>query len=706
MEPRRERFGKYHVLERIAQGGMAEVYKVKTVGIAGFEKIQALKRILPAAAREGRFIRSFVDEARIAVELNHRNIVQVFDFGKADGELYLAMELIEGKDLRTAVELAQARAVPLPVPTACYVIAEVGAGLDYAHRKTDGTGRPLGIVHCDVSPANVMLSDDGYVKILDFGVARASFASAVEQRRLRGKPRYMAPEQTRGEAPTSATDVFALGIVAWEVLTGLPLFDGADLKAILAAVRRADAPRVDRLNPEVPAELARAVATALTADPAARGTAAELTAAAIRAGHGAGSRALAEWLGAIDAAAPATTAVTDLVASGFTSDTMSRGGIADATPIPTAVSPTRPVRRGDRHRAAAVPIAIDEPPAARRPRDARAILAAAEPEPTRFDPRAGLADDGAPERGGESLTTSEATHGEAPPGETTHGEATRAEPGPRDAPAGAGATQVMLGHSVDLGERTDDWEEAPRSTTIRPSTIARPRAIRRARARARPPRPRRSTTTSARRSRARWRRGGARSWSRSRSSRATPRTRRGWPARSAISRTRAARSCSRPRRAARWSRSASRSPARTTSHRRWPTRSTRPPLPTTSARAARCCGSAGARAWPPPPTRPAARGSPATRSTRPARWPRTRSPGGRCSPAAPAGCRRRTSRSASCRPAATCTGAGACSSCWGRAASTSAAARCSIGAAGSSAGARRSPSWPARSSRRSPRSAA
>jgi len=180
-EALRERFGKYHVLEKIAQGGMAEVYKVKTVGIAGFEKVQALKRILPSSAREGRFIRSFIDEARIAVELAHRNIVQVFDFGKADGELFLAMELIEGKDLRTAMGLAAARDLVASTPVAAYVISEVAAGLDYAHRKTDGYGGALGIVHCDVSPSNVMLSSDGYVKILDFGIARATFASALER---------------------------------------------------------------------------------------------------------------------------------------------------------------------------------------------------------------------------------------------------------------------------------------------------------------------------------------------------------------------------------------------------------------------------------------------------------------------------------------------------------------------------------------------
>jgi eukaryotic-like serine/threonine-protein kinase len=233
----RERFGKYHVLEKIAQGGMAEVYKVKTVGIAGFEKIQALKRILPSSAREGRFIRSFIDEARIAVELTHRNIVQVFDFGKADGELFLAMELIEGRDLRAALSQANQHAVPCPIPVAAYVLGEVASGLDYAHRKTDLYGAELNIVHCDVSPSNVMLSADGYVKILDFGIARATFASALERRRLRGKPRYMAPEQTYGEPPTAAADVFALGIIGWELLTGLPLYRGPDLKAILEAVR-------------------------------------------------------------------------------------------------------------------------------------------------------------------------------------------------------------------------------------------------------------------------------------------------------------------------------------------------------------------------------------------------------------------------------------------------------------------------------------
>ncbi len=302
MEALRERFGKYHVLDKIAQGGMAEVYKVKTVGIAGFEKIQALKRILPSSAREGRFIRSFIDEARIAVELTHRNIVQVFDFGKADGELFLAMELIEGRDLRVAMAQAVTRDALCPIPVAAYIIGEVASGLDYAHRKTDGYGGGLGIVHCDVSPSNVMMSTDGYVKILDFGIARATFASALERRRLRGKPRYMAPEQTLGEPPTAASDVFALGIIAWELFTGLPLYRGPNIKAILEAVRTTDPPRADRLNPEVPPEIAKAIATALTRDPAGRGTSADMIAACMRTALPAGARGLAEWFARLDAA--------------------------------------------------------------------------------------------------------------------------------------------------------------------------------------------------------------------------------------------------------------------------------------------------------------------------------------------------------------------------------------------------------------------
>ena len=330
------------MLERLARGGMAEVYKVKTVGIAGFEKIQALKRILPEYAREPRFIRSFVDEARIAVELNHRNIVQVFDFGKAADELFLAMELIEGIDLRTAIADAATKRVELPVSLACYILGEIGAGLDYAHRKTDHQGRNLGIVHCDVSPQNIMLSLEGYVKILDFGVARARFGTSRTSKRLRGKPRYMAPEQTRGEAPSHATDVFALGIIAWELLTGLPLFDGRDLAAILEAVRRADAPSVDKLNPDVSPELSAAVGRALNADRDERGTVGDLAYELSRSARdigGAGPRGLSSWLGRLYPPPPAPAVPEPIDESAATGPTSVEIPVAPS-PLPDAPSST------------------------------------------------------------------------------------------------------------------------------------------------------------------------------------------------------------------------------------------------------------------------------------------------------------------------------------------------------------------------------
>lgn len=387
-----DRLGKYHVLERIAQGGMAEIYKAKTVGIAGFEKILALKRISPSLARENRFIRSFVDEARIAVTLNHRNIVQVFDFGKHDGELYLAMELIEGVDLRSATQVASEVGEPVPAAVACSILAEVASGLDYAHSKTDSEGRCLDIVHCDVSPQNVMLSYDGFVKILDFGVARARFSNPPKERRLRGKPRYMAPEQTRGLTPTPATDVFALGILAWELLTGLPLFEGSDLREVLEAVRRADAPPVSSLNPDVPESLSEAIASALHLDPDMRCDAGVLAIALARNARELSpvpsSRAIADWLDRIYDEVNATVETTGEIttelsapepradeSSGLesTTSTINVGeGSLDGQEDPTEAAVTRAL--GENRRVVATAIVIDGGAADTR-RELRRMLA-------------------------------------------------------------------------------------------------------------------------------------------------------------------------------------------------------------------------------------------------------------------------------------------------------------------------------------------
>ncbi len=295
-----KKLGKYHILELIAQGGMAEVYKAKSIGIAGFEKILAVKRIKPQFAGEPRFIRNFVDEARIAVSLNHRNIVQVFDFGKSEGELFLAMELLEGVDLRIASEAAKKKGKRIPAELCSYILADIAAGLDYAHRKCDSTGTPLGIVHCDVSPHNILLSTEGFVKILDFGVARARFIAAPTSKRLRGKPRYMAPEQTFGESPTPASDVFVIGILAWELFVGRQLFDGTELMEILNAVREAEVEDLATLRPDLPNFLTNAVMQALQKHPKRRCTASffatQLSRAARELSSNSSAGMLAKWL--------------------------------------------------------------------------------------------------------------------------------------------------------------------------------------------------------------------------------------------------------------------------------------------------------------------------------------------------------------------------------------------------------------------------
>ena len=186
----------------IAAGSTSEVFRAKSVGIAGFEKLLAVKRIRPRLASEPGFVRSFVDAARIAVALNHRNILQVFDFGKADGELYVAMELVDGIDLSSAIARAAGRNIGLPLSVACAIAGDVASALDYAHRKSDSQGRPLGIVHCNIAPAKVMLSRDGFVKLLDFGIARSLYLRAAAAKRRRGDPRHLAPEQTRGDSPS------------------------------------------------------------------------------------------------------------------------------------------------------------------------------------------------------------------------------------------------------------------------------------------------------------------------------------------------------------------------------------------------------------------------------------------------------------------------------------------------------------------------
>jgi serine/threonine protein kinase len=261
------KFGKYLLLERIAVGGMAEVFVAKAFGIAGFERLLAIKKILPTMGEDEEFISMFVDEARISVQLSHANIVQVLELGKHDENLYIAMEYISGRDVRQLLERFRKRQQPLPIPQACLVVAKICEALDYAHRKRDARGQPLGIVHRDVSPQNVLVSFEGEVKLIDFGIAKAeSRLQKTQAGILKGKFAYMSPEQVRGLAVDGRSDIFAAGVLLWEALCGEKLFTGESDFAILEKVRNGVVPNPRSVNRAIPEALERVMMKALAVE--------------------------------------------------------------------------------------------------------------------------------------------------------------------------------------------------------------------------------------------------------------------------------------------------------------------------------------------------------------------------------------------------------------------------------------------------------
>ncbi|RMG17865.1 MAG: PEGA domain-containing protein [Deltaproteobacteria bacterium] len=214
-------FGKYFLLQRMAVGGMAEVIRAKTVGAGGFQKELVIKRILPRLAANPDFVRMLVNEAKITVGLNHPNIAQIYELGQIDGRWFMAMELVDGVQLRDLVGLLRGRASSLGVDEAVWIVYEALKGLDYAHRVTDPMGVPLGIVHCDISPDNIMVTYDGSVKVVDFGIARAGAGlSNYRQGLVMGKLNYLSPEQATGSEVDPRTDVYAAGVVLYYLLTG------------------------------------------------------------------------------------------------------------------------------------------------------------------------------------------------------------------------------------------------------------------------------------------------------------------------------------------------------------------------------------------------------------------------------------------------------------------------------------------------------
>ena len=256
-----EQFGKYQLIRKIGTGGMAEVYLARTSVAQGLNKTLVIKKIHTAYARSRQFVAMFVDEAKIALGLNHPNIIQVFDFGAVGDTYFLAMEYVEGIDLLKLLQEAAKARVRLPYGISAYIVQQIAKGLDYAHRKTDEFGEPLGIVHRDISPQNILLSWDGGVKIVDFGIARARDVHE-EQGVIKGKFAYMSPEQARGDAVDSRSDVFAAGIVLYELVCARPLFHGKG-KEVLEMVKSGSIPRPRDSAPELQESLERIILKAL-----------------------------------------------------------------------------------------------------------------------------------------------------------------------------------------------------------------------------------------------------------------------------------------------------------------------------------------------------------------------------------------------------------------------------------------------------------
>lgn len=268
MDIKTEIFGKYILLEKIAAGGMAEIYLAKAPGAENVSKFVAIKRILPQYSNNHEFIEMFKEEAKIAIHLSHSNVVSINEFGEQNGLFYLAMQYVDGKNLRQTLNRFKKEKKYFTLPQVVYVIKEAAKGLDHAHRCVDGTtGAPLNITHRDISPQNIMLSYDGEVRIIDFGIAKAE--SKIETTRagtLKGKFGYMSPEQAEGYEVDFRTDIFSLGIVLWELLAQDRLFVSNNEINTLKKIRECHIPSLRKLDPNIPQELERITNKALARD--------------------------------------------------------------------------------------------------------------------------------------------------------------------------------------------------------------------------------------------------------------------------------------------------------------------------------------------------------------------------------------------------------------------------------------------------------
>ncbi len=262
-----EKFGKYVLLDKVATGGMAELYRAKLTGAGGFEKLIAIKKILQHLNEEEKLVASFVDEAKLAAFLHHPNIVQIYDFGCMDDIYYIAMEYLAGKDLRYTIKKALEQDVKIELDVILYVIMCLCDGIEYAHTLKDFAGNPLHIIHRDIGPQNLIMTYDGQVKIIDFGIAKAATQTTSTQvGTIKGKVAYMSPEQAGGNVVDHRSDIFSIGIILYELLTRTKMYKGDTFEA-LAKARDAKFDSLAELNPELPDALYHIVEKALEKDP-------------------------------------------------------------------------------------------------------------------------------------------------------------------------------------------------------------------------------------------------------------------------------------------------------------------------------------------------------------------------------------------------------------------------------------------------------
>lgn len=262
-------FGKYYLFDRINVGGMAEIYRAKTFGLEGSERLVVVKKMIPLIADDRELVSMFIDEAKLVVQLNHPNIGQVSDWGKVDESYYIAMEYIAGRDLRSVAQRCKQQVVDgsptMPLAQSCFIVMKLCEALDYAHNKKDSLGKDLGLVHRDVSPANVMISYEGEVKLIDFGVAKIESARRQETEAgvLKGKFGYLSPEQVRGEKLDRRSDIFSTGIVLYELLTAERLFPPDNDLTVLDRIKNVEVLPPTAYNRKIPEELERIVMKAL-----------------------------------------------------------------------------------------------------------------------------------------------------------------------------------------------------------------------------------------------------------------------------------------------------------------------------------------------------------------------------------------------------------------------------------------------------------